>query len=127
MGVGRSMGRRAHPSTPLARKILDEPDITRVIDVNADANAVKCLTRQVNAMPARRGLVNHALLDVVYSPPGSWIWSCVSNALATTRAGWAPVMNTFVRNALARGASIWAGMAESTVDHIPGMQASAAF
>lgn len=122
MGVGRSMGRGAHPSTPLARKILDEPDITRVIDVNADANAVKCLTRQVNAMPARWRLVNHALLDVVYSPPGSWIWSRVSNALATAR-----IMNAFVRNALARGASIRAGMAESTVDHIPGMQASAAF
>ena len=127
MGVGRSMGRGAHPSTPLARKILDEPDIARVINIDADANAVKCLTRQVNAMPARRGLVNHALLNVVYASPGSWVWPSVGNALATARAGWDPVMNAFVRNALARGASIWTGMAEATVDHIPGMQASAAF
>src|SRR6266487_1832596 len=104
------------------RHILNKPAIARVINIDADADAVKCLTRQVNAMPARRGLVNHALLDFVYAIPGSWIWSRVGNALAT-----ACVMNAFVRNALAWSASIRAGMTESTVNHVPGVQASAAF
>src|SRR5438034_1516339 len=86
-----SMGGKIVVGNHSTRHILNKPDIARVIDIDAHADTVKCLTRQVNAMPARWGLVNHALLDSVYTVPGSWVWSCVGNALPT-----ACVMNAFV-------------------------------
>lgn len=73
-------------------------------------------------MPARWGLVDHALLYAVYSGPGCWVGACQANTL--TAIG--KTCETFVGDACALIKSIGAGMAETAVNHVPAMQACAA-
>ena len=76
---------------------------------------------QVNIMPASWPLVHHTLLDIVNAAPGCWIGSGKTNILAAIcKAG-----EAFVGDAGALVESVWAGMAEAAVYHVPTVEARA--
>ena len=76
---------------------------------------------QVNIMPASWPLVHHTLLDIVNAAPGCRIRSGKTNILAAIcKAG-----EAFIGDAGALVESVWAGMAEAAVYHVPTVEARA--
>ena len=64
-------------------------------------------------------LIDHALLYAVYTGPGCWIGACQADILAAI----GKARETFVGDACTLIKSIGTGMAETTVNHVPTMQA----
>ena len=69
-------------------------------------------------MGAGRQLIDHTLLHIVDICLRTGIWPRIGNILATVS-----VADPLICDALARAASIWAGVTEAPMDHVSGMQA----
>lgn len=102
----------------LRHQIFSKPEIPRRIDINAHADAMKGDAGQVNAMPTRRRLVDHALLHAMHTRVRCWKWSSPADAFATV----AITGEALVGDALALGAAIGTGVAKTTVEHVPTVQ-----
>ncbi len=105
----------------LAHHVFDEPDPAAGVDEEADAYSVEGSACQVNAVPTGRRFVDHAFLYVVDASPGCWIGTGQANAFAAI----AHTVETFVLDPCTLIEAAGAGVAESTVDHVPGMLACA--
>lgn len=98
--------------------IFSEPDPPAGIDIDPNANGMQGRTEKVDTVPAAECFVSHPFLNGGDAAPGGRIWSRVGNIFsAVAQAG-----ETFIGDALARLTPIRAGMAESTVSHIPAME-----
>ncbi len=98
--------------------IFGKPDRSACIDIDADADAMKCRAEQVDTMPASEGLVSHAFLNGGYTAPGSRIRSRLTDILSAV----AQTGKAFISDALVRRATIRAVVAETAVHHVPAMQ-----
>ena len=103
----------------LTDQIFGEPyPAARVYD-DADADTMQRGTRQVDAMPAGRRLIPHALLYGIDTAPGVRIGTSQSNVFAAVGIA----RETLVRDAHTLVFAVGTGVAEAAVNHIPAMQA----
>jgi hypothetical protein len=121
MAHGANRMRFSSLEAGLANHVLCKPDVSIGINIDADANVVQRLAKEVDAMPARRRFVDHRLLDLSGSFPGCGEGTGVANVFATIRITGKP----FCGDAITLLCPIRAGMAEAAMVHIPAMQASA--
>ncbi len=104
----------------LAYHIFGEPDPAPGVDEKPDPYTLERPAGQVDAMPAARRLVYHALLYSMYAAPRCRIGSGQANAF--TAVG--EIREALIGNARALISPIWTGVAEAAVIHVPAMQAS---
>ena len=107
--------------TVLADHILRKPDISIWINVGANADAVQRLAEKMYAMPARRRLIDHRLLDLCCPFPGSGEGTGVADVFAAICIPG----KSLCGDAITLLHPIRAGMAEAAMVHIPAMQACA--
>ena len=103
----------------LAHHVFGEPDPASGIHHDSDAYTMQRGARQVDAVPACWRLIDHALLYPVYPVPCCWIGACQANILAAI----GKTCETFIGDACTLFKSVGTGMAETTVNHVPTMQA----
>src|SRR5579859_756703 len=111
-------GEERRSKLSLAYHVLGEPEPTSRIHDKANAYTMQRGAGQVDAMPACRRLVDHALLYIIYAAPWRGIGTCQANTLAAIRKA----RETFVSDAHTLVKSIGAGMAKTAMDHVPAMQ-----
>jgi hypothetical protein len=101
-----------------AYHIFTEPDPSAGIDIDTDADSMQSSAEKVDTVPASERLVSHTLLHGIDPTPGGRIGPCSTDTFsAVAQAG-----ETFIGDALIRGAAIRAGVAKAAVRHIPAMQ-----
>src|SRR5438552_3855270 len=69
-------------SISLRHQILSKPDIPGRININTNSYTIEGRTGQVNAMPACRRFVDHALLNTVHPVISSGVWPGPTDAFA---------------------------------------------
>ena len=106
----------------LAHHVFGEPDPASSIHHDSDAYTMQRGARQVDAVPACWRLIDHTLLYAVYTVPYCWIGACQANTLTAI----CKARETFIGDACTLIKSIGTGMAETAMDHVPGMQACTA-
>lgn len=106
----------------LTHQILGEPHPAMRINVEANSDAMQGFARQMNEMRSRRSLIHHAFLYSIDIGPGRVGRPCQPDVF--TPIGKA--CETLIRDTDGRVYTIWTGVAEATMKHIPAVQASAA-
>lgn len=105
----------------LADHVLCKPDVPIGINIDANADVVQRLAKEMDAMPACWRLIDHRLLDLSGSFPGSGEGTGIANVFAAICVASEPLCG----NAVALLLAIGAGMAETAMIHIPAVQACA--
>ena len=105
----------------LRDKIFSKPDITGGVYIDANAPTMECRAEKVDAMPASGWLIYHALLNTMHAIVSGGERSSPADAFAAIGIA----SEAFVRDALTLIEAIGAGMAKTTVIHIPAMQTCA--